>query len=280
MTVIKNLVVIGDTHAGCQFALCPPGVRLDGGGVYYASKYQQALWDYWQHFWRVWVPKATRGEDYAVCINGDLIDGKHHNSVSQITQNLRDQRNIADAIISPIIEKCKGQLYVTRGTPVHAGESGQDDETVAKFLGAIPDENGHHARNDLWIKVGDGLAHITHHIGTTGSVAYETTALMKEYSEACAQSGMWGLPSPDVVVRSHRHRHSEVRVPSANGYGVCFTTAAWQLKTPFVWRIPGGRNSIPQIGGSLIRQGDEEFYTRHKTWTMDRTETVKPVVGG
>jgi hypothetical protein len=66
-----------------------------------------------------------------------------------------------------------------------------------------------------------------------------------------------------VVVRSHRHRNSEIRLPAKWGYAIAFVTPAWQLKTPFVFRIPGGRTSTPQIGGSIIRLGDEELHTRH-----------------
>jgi hypothetical protein len=32
------------------------------------------------------------------------------------------------------------------------------------------------------------------------------------------------------------------------------------------------------VGGSLIRQGDEEFFTRHKVWETDRSETEYPRV--
>jgi hypothetical protein len=48
-------------------------------------------------------------------------------------------------------------------------------------------------------------------------------------------------------------------------------TPAWQGKTPYVWKIPGARISEPQLGGIVIRQGDEEFYYRRKVWSFDRS---------
>lgn len=272
---IRSLIVLSDIHAGCQFALCPPGVKLDGGGGYTLSPSQEKLWTLWnEYFWVKWVPKVTRGEPFAVVINGDSMDGRHHKSTTQISQNIKDQILIAKQILEPIVKLCNGNFYMTRGTSVHVGEAAENEETLARELGAIPDEHDHHARDELWIQIGDCLSHIIHHIGTTGSMSYETTALMKEYAESCAEAGRWNLPTPDVVCRSHRHRYAKVEVPSEKGYGICVTTPAWQMKTPFVWRIPGGRLSTPQFGGILIRQGDEEFYTRSRVWTAERSRTV------
>jgi len=272
---ISNIVVVSDLHAGCQFALCPQKFQLDGGGYYTLSSAQEKLWELWsEHFWGKWVPKVTRGEPFAVVVNGDCLDGRHHGATTQISQNLKDQRNVARQILEPIVERCQGNFYMTRGTSVHVGEAAEDEEEVARSLGAIQDEDGNHARNELWIKMGNCLSHILHHIGTTGTTAYEPTALARELGEMFAESGRWKLDAPNVVIRSHRHRLSEVTLPTADGYGICATTPAWQMKTPFVWKIPGGRISTPQFGGILIRQGDEEFYVRHKVWNAKRSRKV------
>lgn len=270
---INNVVVISDTHIGCQFGLFTKDTTpaLDGGGGYTPSKLQNIVAAWWDIFWGEWVPQVTRGEPYAVVINGDVTDGRHHHSTSQITQNLADQAKMAVATLKPIRNKA-AHLFMVRGTSAHCGESSECEEQIAKALGAMPNGDGHYCRNELWLKVGDGLVNFMHHIGTAGSAAYETTALMREYAESCAEAGRWNLPAPNIIARAHRHRHSEVRVPTSTGYGVCFTTAAWQLKTPFVHKIAGGRLTMPQMGGSLIRFGDEELYTRHKTWNIQRAE--------
>jgi hypothetical protein len=270
---INNVVVISDTHCGCRLALCPPEVSLDEGGDYKHSKLQAAIWAWWQEFWGEWVPMATRGEPFAVVHNGDAIDGNHHDSVSQISHNMVDQSRIAYEVLKPVVEACEGRYYHIRGTEAHVGKSGQAEEALAEKLGARPNEEGQFARYELWLRVGGGLAHIMHHIGTTGSAAYETTALMKEFAESCAEAARWGQAAPNVVVRSHRHRNAEIKVPTADTYGICCTTAGWQLKTPFVWKLPGGRVTTPQIGGTLIRYGDEDHsYTRHKIWNIARSK--------
>lgn len=258
-------------------ALCPPkGVNLDGGGTYTPSALQMKLWAIWREFWDDWIPVATKGEPFAVVVNGDTIDGVHHNSTTQISHDLQDQANIAYELLAPIVKLCKGKFYMTRGTDAHVGQSGVNEEKLAHRLGAKKNEVNQHARFELWMNIGKHLIHFAHHIGTTSSMAYETSAVMKELSEMYADSARWNNQSPDVISRAHRHRHIEVRVPTKNGYGIAFTTPAWQLRTPFSYRIPGGRVALPQIGGSLIRMGDRELFTEHMVRSIERPPSVTP----
>jgi len=273
---IRNLVVVSDLHCGCRAGLCPPdAVQLDGGGTYAAGEGQVMLWAAWREFWDEWVPEVTKGEPFAVVVNGDALDGTHHGSKTQVSQNHADQLAIAQAILEPVVEACDGRFYLLRGTEAHAGKSGEHEETLARALGAVPDDKGLRSRFELFVRVGDGLAHVMHHIGTTGASHYESTAVIKEMVEGFVESGRWGDRAPDVVVRSHRHRHIEVRIPTKIGYGVSFVTAGWQLKTPFTYRVAGGRITTPQIGGHLIRQGDQDLHTRHRVWRLARPTVVE-----
>jgi len=263
-TGINNLIVISDLHCGCRMGLCPPqGMKLDDGGRVTPSKLQRTVWRWWEEFWNEWVPDVTRGEPYAVVLNGDAVDGAHHNSTTQMSQNIEDQVEMTYEILRPVVEACEGRYYHLRGTEAHVGQSGVDEERLAKRLGAIPDESGKHARWEMWIRVGHGLVNIMHHIGTAGSMAYETSAIQKELEQAIVEAGRWNDEIPDVVARSHRHRNAETRIQTYKGFATSFTTAGWQLKTPFVYRVAGARQTQPQIGGSLIRSGDQDVFTRH-----------------
>lgn len=276
---INNLVVFSDTHFGDQLSLCPPEpIQLDGGGTYTASPIQRKLWEWWVEMWE-WVENVTHGEPYSVAIAGDTMDGRHHGTTNQITQNLADQKKIALSVLSDVKGKLfgGGKLYMIRGTEAHVGPSGENEEMLAMELGAEPDEHGNYARNELWIRIGGengALAHILHHIAPSSSNAYETTALMREYAESCAEAGRWHLQTPDFCVRGHRHRYAEIRVPTDRGYGYALSLPGWQLKGPFVWRIAGGRNSLPQCGGVLLRQGDEDAYTRVFCRNVTRSSEV------
>ena len=274
--MITNCVVISDLHCGDQMALCPPSIPLRHGGTYHASRFQIYIWERWREFWDSWVPMATRNEPYCVVINGDLIEGRHHKATHQISQDKSDQENIAYEVLAPVADRCQNRLYVIGGTEAHAGLSSEDEERLAARLGAVPNASGNRSRFEMYLKVGNALCHFAHHIGTTSSMAYESTALGKEYTEFCAESARWSRPIPDVIARAHRHRHIESKVSTGRGYGIIFVTASWQLKTSFSFRLPGGRVSEPMIGGSLIRQGDEDWYTRHKIWKTERSPVEEP----
>lgn len=272
---VNNIIVVSDTHCGCQLALMPPEVLLDNGGIFKQSSLQAKMWNMWLEFWDVWVPKVTKGEPYYIVHNGDAVDGVHHNSVTQITHNMKDQIQIAIDVLKPRIDhkKCVGYYHI-RGTEAHVGKSAQSEEGLAKALGAIPDDKGNHARWELWLNIQGHLIHFTHHVGTTQSANYESTAVWKEMVEAYTESGRWLQEPPDMVVRSHRHRQFEIKTATKKGYGMSIVTPAWQLKTPFVYKLGMGRSSQPQMGGYLIRVGDEDgLYTRFKVWDIERPKT-------
>jgi hypothetical protein len=266
----RNIIVISDTHCGCRLGLCTKTVKLDGGGTYTPSTLQKKVASFWKEFWGDWVPKVTRGEPYIVVHNGDAIDGVHHRSTTQISHNLYDQTNIAYDALMPVVEGAAAYYHV-RGTEAHVGQSGEDEEKLAKLLGAIPNKEGDHARWELWINLHGHLIHFTHHIGVTGSSAYEATAVGKEMVENYVESGRWGRGAAQVVVRSHRHRFGHWKQYGEKGMHISTTTPGWQLKTPHVFK-GGGRLSQPQFGGVMIRVGDEELYTRERVWTVERPQ--------
>lgn len=271
----RNLIVVSDLHCGCRLGLCPDAPqRLDGGTYHLPSAFQKQLWGLWREFWDVWVPEATKGEPFDLVVNGDALDGTHHNSTTQISHNIEDQRRIAEAALGPEVARCLangGTYYHIRGTEAHVGSSGEYEETLARTLGAKPNAEGQHARFDLWHRVGGALVHCLHHIGTTGSAAHEASAVNAEYTAMLVEAARWGHEPPDYVVRSHRHRSIAVDMDTAKGYGASIVTPCWQGLTPFTYRVPGARVSQPQFGGILIRDGDEEHYYRRKVWSIGRS---------
>jgi len=276
---LNNWVLFGDCHFGCGHALChPDGFHRDEGGTYIPSDEQRLLYEKWLECWDEWIPEVTLGESFGVINLGDSIDGVHHDSVTQISHNLNDQREHAIAVLKPFVSRGTRYFHI-RGTEAHVGNSAQEEEAVAKALGAVPDAAGRHARNELWFRIGDdergGLGHAMHHIGTTGSSHYESTAIMKELTEAFVEAGRWGDEPPRIVVRGHRHRHLQVRIPGGRGDCISMTTPAWQLKTPFSYRIAGGRMSQAQIGMCLVRYHKGELYVRNKVWRSDRPQEVE-----
>ncbi len=271
-----NLIIISDIHAGCRVGLCPPtGAKLDDGGRYMPSRLQSIVWEWWTEFWNEWVPLVCRDEPFDVLFNGDALDGNHHDSTTQISHNLDDQFGIAMEILEPIVAKARKYFHI-RGTEAHVGPSGVEEERLAKALGAVPNDEGQYARYEIWKRVGGAngpLVHAMHHIGTTGSAAYESSGLQAALIAEFVEAGRNRLDPPDYVARAHRHRYLKVQNPSTRSEAAAIVGPGWQLKTPFTYRIAGGQVSQPQVGGYMIRQGNEEFYTRFKRWELSRPRT-------
>ena len=270
---VRHLVIVSDLHCGCQLGLCPDrGFELDDGGTYYPSDLQVIVWHWWREFWNDWVPSVVGDEPYAVCVNGDAIEGTHHRVVTPITTNIADQERLAYDVLWPVVQRCDGRYFHVRGTPAHVGPSGQSEERLARMLEAVPDDTGRHARYELWIRLGGDwgpLCHVTHHIGTTSTIAYEATALQKELVNAYVECLRWGDEPPRVIVRSHRHRFFMTHV----GQAVTLTTPGWQLRTPFTYRKTGAIVGRPQIGGVVLTAtGDASnpVQVHHKVWGLRR----------
>lgn len=271
---IRNVVVVSDLHCGSRLGLCPRnGITLDEEGHYGPSKLQKIMHDYWDAFWEWALDDACRGEPFILAVNGDAVDGNPFNSTVQVSNSPTDQLHIAEEMLQPIVNRA-ALYFQIKGTEVHVGKAGMVEELLATTLKAEPNSIGQRARYELRLQVGDRILQLMHHIGTTGSTHFESTAVLKEFTSSLQHAARWDCQPPNIIGRSHRHIHCEVRIPTAQGYGISFVTPGWQLKTPFVWRIPGGRLSLPQFGGSVIRLGDQDFYTRHWVKVIDSTETV------
>jgi hypothetical protein len=245
---------------------------MDLGGRYVPSRLQSVVWEWWTEFWGSWVPLVCRGEPFDLIVNGDALDGNHHNATTQISHDLEDQSAIAFEVLQPVVAKAR-KYYHIRGTEAHTGPSGVEEERLAKALGAAPNDEGQYARFEIWKRVGDDagpLCHIMHHVGTTGSAAYESSALQASLIAEFVEAGRNRLEPPDYVGRAHRHRYLKVQNPSQRSEAATIVGPGWQLKTPFSFRIAGGQVSQPQFGGYLIRQGNEEFYTRFWLKSLDR----------
>jgi len=264
---IRNIVVISDTHFGCKLALCPPKIRLEEGGFYKQSKLQKIIYKQWQYFWAEFVPEATKNEPFIIVHNGDVIDGVHHNTTTLITNNLKDQEHIAVECLEPIVNQklCKG-IYFVRGTPAHSGLTAEHEERIAEKLKAFKTKDGNYSRYELWLEFGRNriLAHFAHHVGVTNSASYESTAPYKELIEMYVEAGKQGARAPDVIIRSHRHRFFVNQIGSKNVNAFSVITPGWQMKTPFSYRGILGRASLAQIGGVVLKEGDEvPIYIRH-----------------
>lgn len=271
---MKSVIVISDTHIGSNAGLCPPeGYELPDNNIYMQNKFQETTWLYWEHFWKKWIPKMVeKSEKVIIVINGDLIDGSHHETVNIMSTSLPYQQ-IAAIKVFKQIDHYDG-LYVVRGTEAHAGKGATSEEMIARDIGAInPNGSSNCSDYQLWLSVDKVTFHIAHHIGVTSSAAYETSAPMRELVAALVEASQWGQTLPQIVVRSHRHRFVPVSIPSQHGRIRCVITPGWQLRTPNVERID--RMRIPHVGGVLFQVEDDQCQTIEKIYPLPSPNIIQ-----
>jgi len=255
---MKSLIVISDTHIGSNAGICPPGgYYLPDNNIYSQNKYQETTWRYWKDFWDKWIPsKIGKSKDVRIVMNGDIIDGYHHDTINIMSTSLPYQQFAAEDVFKNINHY--DGLYILKGTDAHAGKSGEYEEAIARNVGALKcdETSNNYTDYQLWLKIDKVTFNIAHHISTTSSAAYETSAGMRELVASLVEASQWGRALPNVIVRSHRHRFIPVSIPSLNGRIRCIITPGWQLRTPFVERID--RMRMPHIGGVIFKiEGDE-----------------------
>ena len=279
--LVPNLLFVSDLHCGCRMGLYPVGKKLmlRGGVGYLPSRTQEAMHGWWREMLDKWLPVVCRDEPFGVVVNGDAVDGRHHGTTTHISAVASDQATIAYELLAPLVERAEGRFWMVGGTEAHTGVWQEQEEQLAERLGAIPDEEGARARPVLYKHIGRkgerlkscGLIAAMHHIGTTGSMHYESSGPMKEIVNEFVEAGRWEQQPPDALVRAHRHRHIEVMLTTRRGKCLCVTLPGWQAKTPFAYKIAGARQSQPQFGGVLMRHGDEEkVYSREFVRSLER----------
>lgn len=264
-------VVVSDLHVGCGMAIMPEGGFTGDTGVHYQpSPLQQKLYDRWANGFWPWVrSECPRG--FNVIVNGDLVDGVHHQAVTQWSHNLLDQRRACIDLLQPVREAA-GRFIVVRGTESHVGQSGQHDEAIASVLRAERSSSGTSSHWEVFLRFGGKLVHVAHHIGATTSPFAKSSALQRQIALSYVNSGRWGDEPPVMFVRSHRHQCSWVGEPCSHGIVTCVVTPAWQLKTPYVHRM--SLMQEPEYGGIILFAGDNGVY--HKPW-VERLERPKEV---
>ena len=256
---IKTLAIVGDLHVGSDQGLLPPGFKLDGGQKVGLSDWQKWLWRCWNDYWH-YVDQLAAGGPFAVVVNGDIVDGRHHNTLDLITGNKSWQQKVCMEVLKPRLSKAS-KVWFVRGTPAHTGQQSEDEELVARDCGGIRCKStGRHTHQAVYLQLGNERIHIAHHIAYSGSHAYKSSPAMRLMASAFAWAGETGNKPPTIMVRSHAHDYIEVK-RSRCRVVVC---PCWQGKTGWAWMKD--TISTPTIGGLVICQGELGVHIREKIY--------------
>jgi hypothetical protein len=247
---MKNLVVIGDTHAGSIYGLHPPDfISVDDREVSQNTG-QRYTWECWVDFWR----KAKSRNPDVIIFNGDAIDGKQQaqHATECNLPGLVDQKNAAIATLEYAKRQCpNARWYFTQGTEYHEGKGAEALEDIASALGGTAYRGagpGRLTREVLDLEIEGVVLNFAHHISATSGF-YRATAADREgqWSAMSAKDSGKGVPKADALFRNHVHYF--VHVEHASKHIV--VVPCWQLQTRFM-RKNSVYRMLPDIGGVFV----------------------------
>jgi len=257
-------VSIGDTHIHCKLGLTAPDSTIDFGVSAGPSRATRWVWEnVWKPFHDEVVPWATQGQPHVLCHGGDIVDGVHHRSTTQMSQDMDAQEQAAIAIMAPLVERA-AQYFQLAGTDAHDGQSWANARRIARALGSPESTDGNPLWPELRIMIGDGLIHDTHHVATTGIQRSMPNGITADAIEQFVTAAKAGDRCPDVFLRHHCHHASRsggfLRDP--NHWWQAMTVPGWQLKGPYAWKV-GARNHLTHFGGVVVRWVTVPWNTGH-----------------
>lgn len=238
------LAAVSDLHVGSTVAICPPsGIALEDGGRYTPNVAQVWIWDQWMRYRAVLAGYKRSGWKVVLIVNGEFIDGLHHES-SQLAANSPEiMASAAVEVMMPMVNTCD-VLYVTRGTEAHSGKGAASDYAIARELGAVRDpDSGQCAAYQWRIDVGGVIVDAAHHV--TGGSRMTTRG---NNIRAEMQDALLANVAPDIMIRSHVHTYADTGRMFWPRQGV--VTPAWQLKTAFTHRVT--RLPAREVGGVVF----------------------------
>lgn len=209
----KRVVIISDLHCGSQVGLTHPDFDSDPREGARHKLYQAR-----RKYWKFYADALREVSPIDVLIvNGDCIDGKGEKSggTELLTADRNEQCDMAAAAIQET--KCKA-IYMTFGTPFHAGASEDWEQKVATSVEAAK-IGGHD-----WLDINGLVFDYRHHVGSSSVPHARHTAVAREHLWSVLWAEHDEYPLGNILIRSHVHYFNY-----SGGYGwLAMTTPALQ----------------------------------------------------
>jgi hypothetical protein len=231
---LRALVILSDLHVGSTVSLMRPGFVTEEGQEICQTPIARWFWDCWQ-LGHAWLSGIVDPKDYALVLNGDLIEGNHHRTTQIWSPEKRDHVTAAKDIIAPVARRA-GKTFLVRGTECHVNGS---ETSVAEAIGAERNpEHGYPYWDRLMLNVAGVAVSVRHHFPATARSYLEGSQHSIQLGNARIEASRAGDIVPRVLVGAHRHRTGHF----CDGNGLTVVTGAWQGLTRHGFKlVPDGR---------------------------------------
>lgn len=245
---MKRIVVIADLHCGHRAGLTPPEYQyIPEAGEESLRKFgdfQRAIWEWYSTTIQSLQPIDT------LIVNGDAIDGKADKSGG--TELISADRRVQVRMAAKAVELVKAKRnYIIKGTPYHAGQEEDWEETLGDVVGAD------HVGNHEWFDADGVIIDCRHQVSGTTIPHGRYTAM--------ARQALWNVlwaeremqPRAQIILRSHRHFYAYC----GDMRWLAISTPALQGWTKFGSNIVEGTNDIGII--SIDAEGGGYSWKAH-----------------
>jgi len=260
-----GVVIVSDLHCGSTVGLWPNGHETSTGNTIGLGNnlHQRWLWQCWQDKDKK-IAAHFQDTPFALIINGDCIEGRHHGS-SEIVAALNLDHTLAAIECLRPLAKIACAVYMTAGTECHVGDW---EKMIAREIGAtwLGDKG--------LLEINGTLIDIAHHMPTTSRAYLEAGAMSITMGNARQNYSRVGHKVPKIYLRGHRHTGGIFN----DGSGIFLVTPAWQVLTKYAHKVVGDAICRPGVGILDWRGCDKGELPAAKIISYEPKET-KPVLG-
>jgi hypothetical protein len=248
----KIAICLSDLHVGSTTGLLGPDFKTHEGYHVRQNEVQQWMWKCWQDCWK-WARHIIGDDSWLAVVNGDLIDGNHHNTREIWSPDNNDHSSACVEILKHALTG-SDSVYITEGTNVHTQNSEHGIASALKSEGihVKKPEGKLTAWPELRLSIANTNCEFNHHMGVSMRSYLESSQFSITLGDIRNQRAREGGKIPKVIVRSHRHRFGLYE----DGYGMIVALPSWQASTRFTQRVAPA--IVPQCGLVLLDWRDTE----------------------
>lgn len=247
---IRVLVVIGDTHFGSRYSLCPTGYPLPGGPTP-SNPIREWIWEGWERILHKEIPEIVGDDPWALIHMGDVIEGKRGKNDSDcLMGDEHDQITLADHVLSPLAERCD-KTFIIEGTQFHGGNA---DAAVGARLGAeLNPVTKLPVFEHLYLKVHGCLCDISHHMPVSMRQHTRSSAFANLLTGQRALAAKLGYGVPKVILRAHRHEFGRWEDDGA----VMMSSYPWKVLDRYARKV--ALQDINTVGAMVLDWRNVEY---------------------
>jgi len=201
------IVTLSDLHTGSTQALCPDRFMefAQQGNNHTPNSKQVKIYEHFQYCAGE-VLKARKDKRLVIVVNGDAVEGHHHNASQLIPCNEKEQADLHIELMG-LFKKWtdyhRGDLlYYTIGTEVHSKDY---EHYIGEKLIAEQDTAGLYAFNDLKIDINGKRLWWTHHGPQPGKGHNKGNGLRNWLKVQFYEAVNEGKLPPHMMITAHVH---------------------------------------------------------------------------